>query len=156
MTYRFVVGLLSLLGVAVQAGCGHGCDEIGCQPGVEVDLGRVFDEPGSYRVTVAVDGETTVCMVTLPRMAAESCDGEDVWTQGRGEVTSSGNAESQGPARNLTGVSVLGEPEQIEVAIELDGQQLLRDTVTPVYRDEEINGEGCGTCRQGAALVEVD
>jgi hypothetical protein len=158
MTLRSVVVLLLALGVALaQTGCGHGCDEIGCQPGVSVDLGTVFEEPGTYRVTVIADGDTTVCTLTLPRTEGEDCDSEAAWTSGRGEATTSGSGDqSQGPARNLTGVTVIGEPATIDVTVERNDQEVLSDTVTPEYREVEINGEGCGTCREGSALVEID
>ena len=50
---------------------------------------------------------------------------------------------------------VAGLPASVRVELRRDGQLLLDQQQAPAYQDNEVNGPGCGTCRQGTVSMTI-
>jgi hypothetical protein len=128
-------------------------------------------QPGAYVLTVAVDGTSHSCDLTLPAdlpmngSSTQLTCAPKLGFQGatlNPEVTCverrTGDSVSQScspiPDQFVLSVHIDGTPKVLSVTLMRDGIELSAETLTPAYVQSQPNGEGCGpVCRQ--ASVEL-
>jgi hypothetical protein len=147
------------------------CTAVGCADGASVTV-RSADgswADGQYSLTITVDGRVHICDTALP---------QDLATQ-PGQVTTltctpalsavvlpevtctetrNGDGVSQScvpiAGRRFFTIDVPATPSQLEVVMQRDGTELLRETRTLKYEEVYPNGPECGpACRQAAVTL---
>ena len=139
--------LLSCVG-----GCGQkACTEIGCMPAATVIFDRALPSTGAYQIDVIVDGKTA-CPSDGPTTACEPTYGR-ITTGSEVVVTA---ARKPLPTGGFAALAVKGEPSRIEVTISAEGKTIASSAFESiVYDDVEINGPGCGGCRQATLRLTI-
>lgn len=143
------------------------CTDIGWREGLTVDLvtaGGYAD--GGYDVVAVADGITlrgrftvfgpeAICDVTC-MLVADGDAGELV-----GSLELSGDAGEPGIDRLRVNVHRIrddgfaGGPARLDLSILVEDVELVRSSIEPAYRSEEINGDGCGVATTAEVTVEL-
>lgn len=144
----------SLVLAASLTGCGSGCALEACSPRAELYFEGVVQGPGDYVAEVETrEGGVVTCEATLPLSDDDACSAGGVSWIVSGRQSTSGSGTTQDAADSITGVSVEGEHDTIQVRLYRDGVALGVADVQPSYLNREINGPGCGECRSATARV---
>ncbi len=128
------------------------CTKIGCQNGLQIELVRPTPwPPGSYRLTLGIDGKRVSCEGSLPLPACDAGPGfqceDDSLTLGE-----SGCAlppEQHGIA-SLN--STATEGSDVSLTIEHDGALNATAKLRPAFQDVQPNGPGCEPVCRNAGL----
>jgi hypothetical protein len=117
----------------------HVCTDIGCisdiAPSVSVTgtAGGALP-PGMYeiRVTTEAGASGVTCDRTDPA-SPKSCVSK--------------SPTLQVPDSDIVEITISGDPKTIRVYVSINGTEVAARSFTAKYADVEVNGPGCGTCR---------
>lgn len=133
----------------------RGCTEIGCTNGLTLALEpNASWPPGRYEFELVIDGRSATCTGVLPLPACDSgsalsCTGAPV------RIGESGCAMSPG-THAFSDITLSDSPAQVSIVIRHDERELIRETLSPVYRRSQPNGAGCPPiCDSAHATVRV-
>jgi pimeloyl-ACP methyl ester carboxylesterase len=128
------------------------CTEIGCVDGLSLPFSRPFREPGSYRLTLELDGASVTCQATLPFAGCTgggSCSAPQVLLEQSGCALPSSE-------HTLTGLRITSTPANVRVRVDRDGAPVATGDFSPTYTRSQPNGEGCPPiCQQASATLVV-
>lgn len=138
---------VALLVSPLLGACGHDCTLMYAPDGLTVVFAPALTTSGVWGVELAGEVEAA-CEVTLPvpdpsDMTYTPC--------GDTEGVDLRIAEDGLSVRALT---IEASPPSATVVVEHDGAPVAEETFTPVYTQDEPNGEGCGV--RSLAEVELD
>lgn len=125
------------------------CTEIGCANGLTLTLEPNASWPsGRYEFEFTVDGRGATCTGELPLPACDSgralsCVGAPV------RIGESGCAMPPS-THGFSDITLNDSPAQVSIVIRHDGRELLRESLSPVYRRSQPNGPGCPPVCEGA------
>lgn len=146
--------VFAVLTSVTAAGC---CSEMGCLDSVGMPLEPPLTEDGAYRVEIDTGDERLECEVVRDRGCP---DGIEVQMRRRVYEVEVGDATRQ-QVEELPGLELIRlvrkAPEEFTLHVFRDDVEVLRETVTPTYREYQPNGAACGgSCRAGSATVHTD
>ncbi len=133
------------------AGCG--CTEVGCTDLFHVAFNKVSTvwEPGSYVVSINVDGVKDTCTFAIPVVAAPVCTSNLRMALNLIPISDPSNE-----IRGLESVLVFGTPSLVQVTVARDGVNLGTNVFLPNYREDQPNGELCEpTCHVDGSELSV-
>ncbi|MBE7485667.1 MAG: hypothetical protein HS104_37565 [Polyangiaceae bacterium] len=134
------------------AGPGKVCTEMGCQSGLDIELVRPTGwPPGSYRITLRVDGKSASCEGKLP---LEPCERGPTFhcNDASLSIAESGCAlaADQHAIGGLT--STVTEASKASLVIEHQGALQATAQLTPAFQTVQPNGPGCEPVCQSASM----
>ena len=150
------LALTSCVALLLGASCGSGddkCTRIGCHDQFVISFEHEEWDEGSYVIEVSVDGHDVECSFEFPfpTVSPEVCpDGEGVvfWAY----------REEEDLPFEPRGMIVLGEPDEVSIAVELDDELLVSESFE--VGDDRVypNGPACdkGCLDERAALMFDD
>ena len=153
-----------LLLALLAAGCGLECSEVGCGGGLGVQISTpdgAWPE-GTYTLTLTADGQTSTCTLALDTPLAPSdsrnftCDRDTsaaLSNERRSDEDGDVITNDLVPGRYRLTTGLPTQPDRVQVTLQRDDRTLLQGEATPDYEENEINGPGCGVCRQGAVTL---
>jgi hypothetical protein len=128
---RIPIVLLSAVALAgFAAGCGNNCNAMACgESNLWVEFSARCWPDGVYQVSGSLDGAPFSLEVEFPGAGWTTVDGP---VQVQADDTS-----------GIHALGVVGTPKVVEVRIRRGDLVVVEARLTPDYRREEINGEGC-------------
>ncbi len=166
--------LAALVGLAA-AGCspaGSSCGDKTCSDGATVDFVTPSGgwKPGTYELTLLVDGDSSSCALKIPSMPsptgtiAGECTSSIVFElaprpqcladAGDGDASAQDCAPGPGALQQV--LTLPGMPLQLVLTLSRDGSTLVQQTIGLTYGMVEPNGPSCGpTCLEAGAVVVV-
>lgn len=149
------------------------CTALGCPNGVQVTIttesGAWAD--GDYTLKLDADGSATDCVFSLPEDLPSEGNSQADLDCGAGLTAaiaqvvncttfSDGNVVGQScepvPDQFYVQVFITSQPESLSVELSRGEEVVLTDTQDPSYEEREINGPGCGVCRQATYELVVE
>lgn len=132
------------LALALLAGCPErACTLLYAPDNVVVEIDADAFEAGEWVVAV----EDQACTITLPGTEADV-----VCTEGATPLYLSLSADG---TRITQAMLTEAAPASVEVEILHDGAVVFADALSPVYTEDEPNGEGCGVSRYGTVSLSL-
>jgi hypothetical protein len=118
---------------------------------VTIELTSALDSTVTHLVEVTADERMLSCTGSGPRLPVTCSPGLSL--SGMGVENRTADAVMLSPPLAFDRVSIEGTPQQIELTITSDAATK-SGVLAPTYKDEELNGPGCGTCRTGVARFD--
>jgi hypothetical protein len=148
------------ISVVLIAGCEEerNCTLLGCGPSSH-QLGSEPWPPGDYEVVIAYEQSGSVEVNCSFRIGAASTSGDDDAGAFEDEAMADCSQTTGGTiavwATDRARLQMFDSPASFELSIKREGRVLFDETVTPDYAASEINGPGCGVCRNTSETIDV-
>jgi len=139
MKARGIVGVLTIASVLAtsNAGCGGGCDDVGCQQGVSVwaasEPATDLEVGATYRVEAVADGKMLACQVVVPD--------DGLCQNGSLLVVLYPNGSTGNVGALLVHIS--STPKVLEVRVQRNGQEIGHETYAVEYQHVRVGGGDC-------------
>jgi hypothetical protein len=141
--------LIVLALLTAVAGCeNHLCTLIGCTDGLAITLDGTFDVGKVFQIDLAEITPTPEVVPFMTCSFAPSAPG----TAGQQLLCQS--AVSHSELVNIIQIRDY-EPKKLSIKISSAGALVSEQTFEPVFTTKEINGPGCGTCRQSSIALSA-